>query len=85
MRTYRQDITTKGQHSPGYLNYYVQDVLKEINHFTSIADIGCGIGFQSEILKQIYPNCKFIGVDFLKILVNMRIFYTFVHVNITLV
>ena len=29
MRTYRQDITTKGQHSPGYLNYYVQDVLKE--------------------------------------------------------
>jgi len=64
MRTYRQEITTKGQHSPENLNYYVQDVLKEINHFTSIADIGCGTGFHSNILKQIYPNCKFIGVDF---------------------
>lgn len=63
MREYRHTITTIGQHSPVELNDPVRDVLMTLD-FNSIADIGCGTGFQSSLLKKKFNNVKFIGVDF---------------------
>ena len=66
MRKYRKEITEMGQQSNIYLNKYVQDVLNILPDFNIIGDIGCGLGFHTDILKKIYPDKKFIGVDFSK-------------------
>ena len=66
MRQYRKDITEKGQQSNIYLNKYIQDVIAILPNFTKIGDIGCGLGFHTDIIKKIYPNKKFIGIDFSK-------------------
>lgn len=61
-----------GQHSPEYLNKYVQDVINSLNisKIDTICDIGCGLGFHVNILKQIYSDVKFIGIDFSKATVD---------------
>ena len=67
MRQYRKDISEKGQHSPEYLNQYVQEVIKILpDSIKKIGDIGCGTGFHSNILKQKYLDKTFIGIDFSK-------------------
>jgi trans-aconitate methyltransferase len=68
IRQYRKEIVEKGQHSPEYLNYYVQDVIDTlpISNMEKIGDIGCGTGFHSNILKRKYPDKTFIGIDFSK-------------------
>lgn len=69
VRNYRVEVTNIGQRSPTYINYYVQNVIDKIlqtDNINKIGDIGCGIGFHSNLLKEKYRNTSFIGVDFSK-------------------
>jgi len=69
MRSYRQEITTIGQHSADYLNVYVQEAIHKIsmNHnICKIGDIGCGIGLHSKMLKNKFDHIHFTGIDFSK-------------------
>jgi ubiquinone/menaquinone biosynthesis C-methylase UbiE len=73
MRSYRIELQTGGQKSPEYLNKHVRDVLEILitkNSRCNIVDVGCGIGFQCELLKKHYPNLSFTGVDFSEATIN---------------
>ena len=66
MRESRIKTTTIGQYSPLELNLEIQNVINKhinLNNKSIICDIGCGIGKQTELLKN-KINCKYCGVDF---------------------
>jgi len=70
MRSYRLKQTSIGQHSPGYLNEPVKNIIKSFNcNNLVIADIGCGTGKQCEEFKKSI-DAKFIGVDFSPATIN---------------
>lgn len=46
-------------------NYHVKTIKKLLRNYSpnSIADLGCGLGFTTNELKNIYPNASITGID----------------------
>jgi len=66
LREYRRVICLiEGQNSPEHLNKYVIDTIRLLDtNVKKIIDVGCGNGFQANLLKKAFPDVVLVGVDF---------------------